>query len=68
MIKLTKLNGKVFVLNCDLIETLESTPDTVVSTVSGNKYVVADSIDEIIEKVKIYKSEIYGLKRLKEEG
>jgi len=66
MIKLTRLNGKDFVLNCELIETLESTPDTVISTVSGNKYVVTDSIDEIIEKIRIYKSKISDINRFKE--
>lgn len=34
MIKLTRLNNSKFVLNCELIETVEATPDTVISTVN----------------------------------
>jgi flagellar protein FlbD len=51
MIKLTRLNGSVYVLNSRLIETVESTPDTVITTVDGNKYVCRESVDEVIEKV-----------------
>lgn len=58
MIKLTRLNGKEFVLNIDLIETVESTPDTVISTTSGKKFVVMESIDDIIDKVIEFKRKI----------
>ncbi|HHV60390.1 MAG TPA: flagellar FlbD family protein [Clostridiaceae bacterium] len=59
MIRLTKLNGLEFVLNCDLIETVEETPDTVISLLNGRKYVVKESIDEILEKMIQYKRKIY---------
>jgi len=59
MIKLKRLNGKEFVLNCELIETAEATPDTVVTTIEGNKYVVIESIDEIIQKVIEYRRKIH---------
>lgn len=62
MIKLTRLNRTVFVLNCDLIETLESTPDTVISTVNGKKYIVTESIDEVVEKVIQYKGNVLKIK------
>ncbi len=62
MIRLTKLNRASFVLNCDLIETIESTPDTVISTTSGKKFVVAESIDEIVDKVIQYKGNISRFK------
>ena len=55
MIRLKRLNGKEFVVNCDLIEFIESTPDTVVTLVSGNKFVVRESIEEVIDKVVQYK-------------
>ncbi len=58
MIRLTKLNRTSFVLNCELIETIESTPDTVISTTSGKKFVVVESIDEIVDKVIQYKGNI----------
>lgn len=62
MIRLTKLNRTSFVLNCELIETIESTPDTVISTTSGKKFVVAESIDEVVDKVIQYKGNISRIK------
>ena len=50
MIKLTRLNGSVYVLNSSLIETVE-TPDTIITTVDGRKYVCKESVDEVIEKI-----------------
>ncbi len=64
MIRLTKLNRSSFVLNCELIETLESTPDTVISTVNGKKYVVIESIDEVIDKVIQYKGSITKIREI----
>lgn len=58
MIKLKRLNGKEFVVNCEMIEFVESTPDTVVTLGSGNKIVVRDTIDEVIDKVIQYKKSI----------
>ena len=55
MIKLTRLNGTTFVLNCELIETAEETPDTVISTINGKKYVVTETIVVVIEKMIEYK-------------
>lgn len=51
MIELTRLNGKTFVINSDLIETVEETPDTVVTLTVGSKYVVQESKEDIINKV-----------------
>ncbi len=62
MIRLTKLNNSSFVINCELIETLESTPDTVITLNNGKKYVVADSIDEVIDRVIQYKKRIFANK------
>ena len=58
MIKVTRLNGSNFVLNCELIETVEATPDTVITTINGKKLVVAETVEEIIEKVIEYKGKI----------
>ncbi len=55
MIKLTRLNGKEFVVNADLIETIESTPDTVVTLVNEHRYVVKESVDDVVKKVMEYK-------------
>lgn len=59
MIELTKLNGSKFVLNGELIESLEKTPDTIVSTTTGKKIVVAESVEEIVKKVIEYKRKIF---------
>lgn len=59
MISLTKLNGSTFVINCEMIETLEATPDTVISTSNGKKYIVAESVEVVVEKVIQYKSKIF---------
>ncbi|WRS26688.1 flagellar FlbD family protein [Oscillospiraceae bacterium MB08-C2-2] len=58
MIKLTKLNKKEFYLNCELIETVEATPDTVITLRNGKLYIVAESPDEIVESVLKYKKGI----------
>jgi flagellar protein FlbD len=51
VILITRLNGRVFVVNADLIETIESTPDTVITLTSGSKYIVRESVDEIVSRV-----------------
>ncbi len=62
MIRLTKINKSSFVLNCELIEMLESTPDTVITLINGKKYVISESIEEVVEKVIEYKGRILLLK------
>jgi len=58
MIWVTRLNGTEIVVNADLIETVESTPDTVVTLVDGKKYVVHEPAREIIERVRAYRAAI----------
>lgn len=58
MIEVTRLNQKGFVLNCEWIETVESTPDTVITLTNGKKYVVAENVEEIIKKVIEYKQKL----------
>ncbi|MCU0609708.1 MAG: flagellar FlbD family protein [Chitinispirillaceae bacterium] len=55
MILLHRLHKQEFVLNADLIETLEATPDTVVTLTSGKKLLVSDSIGDVISKVVEYR-------------
>lgn len=62
MIRLTRLNSSSFVLNCDLIEIMESTPDTVITLSNGKKYVVAESIEEVVAMVIQYKGSIFRFK------
>ena len=58
MIKLTRTSGKEFVLNADLIEEVQETPDTVITLTNGKKLLVKDSADDIINKVVDYQQEI----------
>ena len=58
MIELTRINGKGFLLNCDLIEIVEETPDTVITLTSGKKYVVKQTQEEILELVIAFKNKI----------
>jgi len=60
MIPLRRLNNQPLVVNCDLIESVEATPDTVVTLTSGNKLIVRESLDEIRRRVIEFKREIYG--------
>lgn len=54
MIKVTRLNGKEFVLNAERIQTVESTPDTVITMHGGDKYIVKESLDDIVSQAVTY--------------
>lgn len=54
MIILHKMNNDEFLLNSNHIETIEERPDTVITLTNERKYLVKESIDEILEKVKVY--------------
>jgi len=58
MITVTRLNGQPIVINADLIEHIEAAPDTIVSLTTRNKFVVLESVEEIIERVIAYKRRI----------
>ena len=51
MIQVTRINHVPLVLNADLIEHIETTPDTVISLTNGQKFVVLESSDEVIRRV-----------------
>ena len=58
MIEVTKLNGTKTLINPDLIETVESTPDTVVSFTTGRKIIIKESRQEVNNLVKSYRKDI----------
>ncbi|HVV35265.1 MAG TPA: flagellar FlbD family protein [Acidimicrobiales bacterium] len=58
MISVTRLNGSEIVVNADLIETVESTPDTVITLVDGKKYVVHETTDEVVERIRNFRAAI----------
>jgi flagellar protein FlbD len=58
MIHLTRINHKPLVVNADLIEHVEVTPDTVITMTTGQKFVVLESAEEIVECVVRYRRAI----------
>ena len=58
MIMLTRINGSRFALNCDLIERVESTHDTVLTLVDGTRYLVTEGVEEVVEAVRAYRASV----------
>ena len=56
MIMLSRLNGAPFALNPDLIERAEATPDTVLTLCDGTKLLVGETVEELVELVREYRS------------
>ena len=54
MISVTRLNNQPLVLNADLIKTVESTPDTLITLVNGDRMMVKESMEEIVRKAVEY--------------
>jgi flagellar protein FlbD len=55
MITLRRLNGQEFILNADLIETIEATPDTLVTLSNGKKIIVKNTLEEIVRNTVRYR-------------
>ncbi|HET7106215.1 MAG TPA: flagellar FlbD family protein [Candidatus Acidoferrum sp.] len=51
MIRLTRLNNQPLVVNSDLIKSMENAPDTVLTLVTGDKIIVRESTDQVLERV-----------------
>jgi flagellar protein FlbD len=58
VIRVTRLNGEKFALNPDLIERVEGHPDTVAFLVDGTKYVVKESVEEVLQEIREYRAGI----------
>jgi flagellar protein FlbD len=61
VIRVTRLNGDQFALNPDLIEKVEGHPDTVAFLVDGTRYVVRESVDEVLREIREYRAGILAL-------
>ena len=64
MIKLSKFNSKTnkkgeFILNAEIIETIEETPDTVVTLTNGKKLIVDEPMEEIVRRVLKYRRALH---------
>jgi len=62
VIELTRLNGSKLTINAALIETIEATPDTVITLLTGKKIVIKESPDVIVKQTVKYLSKIGGPK------
>jgi flagellar protein FlbD len=59
VIELHRLHGNgAIVVNADLVETIEATPDTVITLVTKRRFVVEDSVEDVIERVLEYRARI----------
>jgi flagellar protein FlbD len=58
MITVTRLNGTALALNPSLIERIERTPDTVLSLTNGTKYVITESTEEVIDRVRTFQASV----------
>ena len=54
MIRVKKLNQDEFFINPSLIETIEKRPDTMITLINNKKYIVADTIEEVLENIAAY--------------
>jgi flagellar protein FlbD len=61
MITLTRLNGKKFVLNAELIRTVESNPDTMVTLVNGDHFIVKEEMQDVVDAAIRYGQTLRGL-------
>lgn len=64
MIEVTKINGAKMLINTSLIETVEETPDTVITLTDGKKFIVKESRHQVKNLVKLTRQEYFD-KRLK---
>lgn len=54
MIRLTRLNGRAFVLNAEQIKSIEETPDTIVLLLNGEQITVREPMDEVVRRAIEY--------------
>jgi flagellar protein FlbD len=68
MIPVTRLDGASMLLNADLIEWIEQTPDTVVGLVNGERFLVRETPDELVRQIVDYKRSIMAGPSLRAVG
>jgi flagellar protein FlbD len=59
MIRLTRLNRAAMVLNSDLIEHIDVTPDTVITLTTGQILRVRESADEVVERIVLFRQRVF---------
>ena len=58
VIVVTRLNGPQFAVNPDLIQRIETTPDTILTLIDGTKYVIAETLDEVTDRIITYRASV----------
>jgi flagellar protein FlbD len=59
MIHLTRLNNQPLVVNADLIKFIENAPDTVITLLTGEKLIVRESVEEVLERIRDFQRRFY---------
>lgn len=59
MIRLTRLNNEPMILNSDLIQHIETTPDTAIALINGQRWIVRESAEEVVRRVVAFRRSIY---------
>ena len=62
MIRTTRLNDSEIVLNADLIEVIEATPDTVITLIDGTRFVVREHPDELVYRIQQYRAAVLSMR------
>lgn len=60
MIQVTRLNSKPFIINAELIKTIDQTPDTMITLINGDHYMVLESVEEVMDRAIDYARQIRG--------
>ena len=61
MIKLSRLNGEEFVVNAELIRFIESRPDTYITLTTDERFIVRESVEEVVKRSLAYKRAVRAL-------
>lgn len=59
MIKITRLDGRELTINSDLIESIEATPDTIISLTTSKKLLVREPVNVLVRRITRYKRSVW---------
>ncbi|MCP4248216.1 MAG: flagellar FlbD family protein [bacterium] len=62
MISLTRLNKKKFVVNAELIKMVEETPDTMITLINGDHFMVRESVQEVVDQAIDFARQVRGFR------
>ncbi len=62
MIWATRLDGSEILINADLIETIEATPDTVVTLIDGTRFIITESPDDCVNRIQHFRSALLRMR------